>query len=209
MMNEYGIRSKVSRKHLITTDSKHDKAVADDLLKRDFTANIPNQKMVSDTTYIPTNEGWLFLAAIMDLCGDKIVGLATSDRNDQNLVIAALKDAKMRTKDLTGCILHSDRGATYCSNDYRSKLEEYHAICSMSRRGNCWDNAPMESFWGKLKLEWLDENCDTKAEARYKINEYVWFFYNNWRIHESNGYITPNQYYDDHKRLLARTSTDI
>jgi len=197
IMRENGLFPKGRKKYVVTTDSKDSVNIFPNLLKRDFTANHKNQKMVSDTTYIYTEEGWLYLAAIMDLYGRKIVGMAVSEHNDKALVIAALEDAKNRIgkKKLEGCILHSDRGSTYASNEYVAKLKEYKLIGSMSRTGNCWDNAPIESFWGRMKVEWLQQCYKTKAEAIDDIYEYIWAYYNRTRLHSTNGYTTPEEHY--------------
>ncbi len=201
IMRENGIRSKSHRKYKATTNSKHSLPVAENVLNRDFKADKPGQKMVSDITYIPTDEGWLYLAGVMDLCGEKIVGVSMSGRMTKELVTAALQDAIRHTPVTKGCILHSDRGSQYCSLDYQTLLKEHGFISSMSRRGNCWDNAPMESFWGKLKQEWLnDQHFHTREEARSAVFEYIWIFYNRKRIHEANGYLTPEEYYDRHQK---------
>lgn len=173
------------------------------LLNRDFTAKGKNQKMVSDTTYIYTQEGWLYLADIMDLYGRKIVGMVISEKNDQHLVIAALEDAKNRIgkKNLKDCILHSDRGSTYASNAYVEKIKAYNMIGSMSRTGNCWDNAPIESFWGRMKVEWLDQCYKTKEAAISDVYEYIWAYYNRSRLHYTNGYATPEESYS--KKVVA------
>ena len=186
IMRENGLVPKGKKKHVVTTNAKD-------------SVNIfpKNQKMVSDTTYIYTEEGWLYLAAIMDLYGRKIVGMAISERNDKELVIEALEDAKNRIgkKQLEGCILHSDRGSTYASNAYIEKMNEYKMIGSMSRTGNCWDNAPIESFWGRMKVEWLDSCYKTKEAAISDVYEYIWGYYNRTRLHSTNGYVTPEIYY--------------
>ena len=163
--------------------------------------------MVSDTTYIYTEEGWLYLAAIMDLHGRKIVGMAICEKNDHNLVVAALEDAKDRIgkKHLEGCILHSDRGSTYASNEYVKKIKEYKMIGSMSRSGNCWDNAPMESFWGRMKVEWLNTCYKSKEEAIRDVYEYIWAYYNRARLHSTNEYATPEEYYSKRQLLSAIT----
>ena len=202
-MRENGIRSKSHRKYKATTNSGHNLPVAENILNRDFTADRPGQKMVSDITYIPTDEGWLYLAGVMDLCGDKIVGISMDGRMTKELVISALKDAVRHTQSTEGCILHSDRGSQYCSLEYQKLAKEHGFISSMSRRGNCWDNAPMESFWGKLKQEWLNEqHFRTREEAKSAVFEYVWIFYNRKRIHEANGYLTPEEYYQKHQTDL-------
>ena len=152
--------------------------------------------MVSDITYVPTDEGWLYLAGVMDLCGRKIVGVAMDSRMTKQLIIDALYDAINHSGDITGCILHSDRGSQYCSKAYQEILEQNNLVCSMSRKGNCWDNAPMESFWGTLKQEWLNaQHFRTRAEAKSAIFEFIWIFYNRKRIHSSIDYMTPEQYY--------------
>ena len=200
-MRENDIRSKTRRKYKATTNSRHDLPVAENILNRDFAANAPGQKMVSDITYIPTDEGWLYLAGVMDLCGEKIVGMSMDSRMTKELCMNALLDAINHTGDTKGCILHSDRGSQYCSLDYQALAKEHGFISSMSRKGNCWDNAPMESFWGKLKQEWLNErHFRTREEAKAAVFEYIWIFYNRIRIHEANGYQTPEAYYRAHQK---------
>lgn len=203
IMRENGLAVKGKKKYVVTTDSKGSANIFPNLLKRDFNAQDKNQRMVSDTTYIYTEEGWLYLAAIMDLHGRKIVGMAISEKNDHNLVVAALEDAKDRIgkKHLEGCILHSDRGSTYASNEYVKKIKEYKMIGSMSRRGNCWDNAPMESFWGRMKVEWLNTCYKSKEEAIRDVYEYIWAYYNRARLHSTNEYATPEEYYS--KKAIA------
>jgi putative transposase len=196
LMKENGLKSKVAKKFKATTNSKHSLPVAENILNRDFTVDKPNEKMVSDITYLWTDEGWVYIAGIMDLCGQKIVGLSMSERMTKDLVINALKSAYLRAGKPTGVLLHSDRGSQYCAKDYQKLIEKYGFVCSMSRKGNCWDNAPMEAFWGKMKYEWLvDKHFKTREEARAAVFEYVEIFYNRQRIHESNGYLTPDEYY--------------
>lgn len=203
IMRENGIRSKSHKKYKATTNSSHNLPVAENILNREFTANSPGQKMVSDITYIPTDEGWLYLAGVMDLCGSKIVGVSMDSRMTKELVISALKDAICHTRATSGCILHSDRGSQYCSLEYQALAKGHGFISSMSRKGNCWDNAPMESFWGKLKQEWLNEqHFRTREEAKSAVFEYIWIFYNRKRIHEANGYLTPEEYYEQHQTDL-------
>lgn len=200
IMKENGIRSKVTKKYKATTNSHHSLPVADNILNREFHADAPGQKMVSDITYIPTEEGWLYLAGVMDLCGQKLIGVAMDSRMTKQLCMDALQDAINHTPDTQGCILHSDRGSQYCSLAYQEMAKKHGFITSMSRKGNCWDNAPMESFWGKLKQEWLNgQYFKTRAEAKSAVFEYIWIFYNRKRIHESNGYITPEAYYEAHQ----------
>lgn len=192
LMRQSGLRSKVCRKYKATTNSRHNLPVAPNLLKRDFTAAEPNQKWVSDITYVWTDEGWLYLAGIMDLHRREIIGWAMDARMKKELVIGALKQAVGRSGNGRGTIVHSDRGSQYCSNEYRNKLVKYGLTCSMSRKGNCWDNAPMESFWGKLKQEWLnDKHFSTRQEARAAIFYYIEVFYNRQRRHASLDYAIP------------------
>jgi len=191
-----GIRSKLTKKYKATTNSNHTPPVAENLLNREFYPTKPNEKLVSDITYVWTSEGWLYVAAIMDLYGQKIIGLAMSDRMTKDLVIQALNNACLRYGTSSGCIFHSDRGSQYCSSDYEKLLKKREFVCSMSRKGNCWNNAPMESFWGKMKYEWLiDYHFKTRDEAKSAVFEYVEIFYNRQRLHASNHYLTPEEYY--------------
>ena len=157
IMREKGLQSKVVKKYKATTNSKHNLPVAENLLNREFYANRPNEKWVSDITYVATDEGWLYLAGILDLCGREIVGWSMGERMTKELVIRCLHQACGRRGNPRGVLLHSDRGSQYCSHEYQRQLNKRGLICSMSRKGNCWDNAPMESFWGKLKQEWLND----------------------------------------------------
>lgn len=201
IMRQKGLRSKTKKKYKATTYSDHRLPVADNILSRDFTADAPCEKMVSDITYIPTDEGWLYLAAVLDLCGRKVIGASMDGRMTKELCMAALEDAVKRSGDVRGCILHSDRGSQYCSAAYREMAEKEGFIVSMSRKGNCWDNAPMESFWGKLKQEWLNgQHFKTREEARAAVFEYIWIFYNRKRLNEADDYQTPEEYYKEHSR---------
>lgn len=201
LMRENGLVAKGRKKFVVTTDSKDSTNIFPNLLNREFTAERRNTKFVSDTTYIATEEGWLYLAAIMDLYGRKIVGMAVSEHNDKDLVVAALEDAARRIgkKKLKGCILHSDRGSTYASDKYIDKMKSYGMIGSMSRTGNCWDNAPIESFWGRMKVEWIEGLYKTRAEATEDIYEYIWGYYNTIRPHSTNDYRTPSEFYNEKK----------
>lgn len=196
IMKQEGLRSKLAKKFKATTNSEHNLPVAENLLNREFTATKPNQKMVSDITYLWTEEGWLYIAGVMDLYGQKIIGLSMGERMTKELVIKALRSAYNRAGRPHGVLIHSDRGSQYCSHDYQDLLKCYGFICSMSRKGNCWDNAPMEAFWGKMKYEWLyEQHFKTRDEARAAVFEYIEIFYNRQRLHESNGYLTPEEYY--------------
>ena len=151
--------------------------------------------MLSDTTVITTGQGKLYVAGILDLYGDMPVGIAMSTRNDKKLVMDAFDDMIMRGCGKPGCIIHSDRGSTYCATEYRQLISKHDFLCSMSRKGDCWDNAPMESFWGKMKSEWLSDKYDTIQQAKRDVYEYVWHFYPKERPHETFGYLTPNEFY--------------
>lgn len=192
LMKKNGIKSKTVRKYKATTNSNHNLPVAENLLNREFTAEMPNQKWVSDITYIPTDEGWLYLAGVMDLCGRAIVGFSMAEHMKKSLVIKALNQAIGRTGAKEGLLVHSDRGVQYASLEYQKLLKKNGFICSMSRKGNCYDNAPMESFWGKLKQEWLyGRRFKTRIEAKIAIFEYIEVFYNRQRIHSSSEYRVP------------------
>lgn len=194
IMRENDLFSKTRKKYVCLTDSNHSYPVAENILDRNFSANRPNQKMVSDTTEVTTEEGKLYVAGILDLYGRMPVGLAIGTRNDRYLVMRALEDAIAKGCGEEGCLLHSDRGSTYCCEEYQKMLQTYGFVCSMSRKGNCWDNAPMESFWGKMKTEWLKPRYRTKSEAIKDIYEYVWNFYIYQRPHEAIHFLTPYQY---------------
>jgi putative transposase len=194
-MKENGLKSKVVKKYKATTNSNHNLPVAENLLNRNFYAEKPNQKWVSDITYVPTDEGWLYLAGILDLCGREIAGWAMSERMTKDLVIRCFNQARGRRGNPKGILIHSDRGSQYCSNDYQKLLKKNNFTCSMSRKGNCWDNAPMESFWGKLKQEWLnDQHFKTREEAKSAIFWYIEVYYRRKRTHQTNGYKAPEVY---------------
>ena len=196
LVKKHGLVSKVRRKYKATTNSAHNLPRENNLLNRDFRANAPKQKLVSDITYIPTDEGWLYLASVMDLYGHRIVGISMDGRMTKELVCSALIDAVNRVGKGNGGLLHSDMGSQYCSAEYQALLRKMGFTCSMSRKGNCWDNAPMESFWGKLKMEWLNEqHFKTRAEAKSAVFEYIWIFYNRQRLHAANNYVTPDEFY--------------
>lgn len=195
IMRENGWVPKVVKKYKATTNSNHNLPVAENLLNREFQADKPNQKWVSDITYIATDEGWLYLAGILDLYGRELVGWAMGERMTKELVIQALRQANGRRENPKGVLIHSDRGSQYCSHDYQKELQKGGFICSMSRKGNCWDNAPMESFWGKLKQEWLnDKRFRTREDAKRAVFWYIEVYYKNYRLHQSNGYLTPKDF---------------
>ena len=182
------------KKYKATTNSNHNLPVAENVLNREFAAERPNQKWVSDITYVWTEEGWLYLAGMLDLYDHEVVGWSMGERMTKELVINCLKMAKTRRNNPKGVLAHSDRGSQYCSNGYQKELVKDGFVCSMSRKGNCWDNAPMESFWGKLKQEWLNgKNFKTREDAKRAIFWYIEVYHKNYRLHESNGYKTPKE----------------
>jgi len=192
IMRENGWKSRVIKKYKATTNSKHNLPVAENILDRDFTTEKPNEKWLSDITYVATDEGWLYLACILDLHGRDVVGWSMDERMKKNLVIDALKQAKMRRGNPKGVLAHSDQGSQYCSHDYQKELAKDGFICSMSRKGNVWDNAPMESFFGKLKQEWLNgKRFRTRDDAKQAIFWYIEVYYKRYRLHEANNYLTP------------------
>ncbi len=192
IMKTNGIVAKTAKKFKATTNSKHNLPVAENLLNQDFKAEKPNTVWVSDITYIATLEGWLYLAVILDLYSRQVVGWAMSDRVASDFVIKALYQAIGRRKPGTGCILHSDRGVQYASSDFRDVLNSHGFIQSMSRKGNCYDNAVAESFFHTLKTEHVyDYRYETRAEAIQSIFQYVEMFYNRQRRHSALGYCSP------------------
>jgi len=194
-MRENDIVAKTKRKFRHTTDSNHGMPVAENLLDRQFEQSEPNRVWVSDITYIPTREGWLYLATVQDLASRKIVGWSMSHRLKRQLVIDALEMAVGNRQPPPGLIHHSDRGSQYASREYRDLLEEHGMICSMSRKGNCWDNAVMESFYRSLKTELVHhEDFATREEARRAIFKYIEVFYNRVRRHSTLGYLSPTDY---------------
>ena len=204
LMNEYCMKSRICKQYNSFTEPGDGNYIKDNLLKRDFSVTGPDQKMVSDTTGIRTKEGWLYVAGILDLCGRIPVGIATGSKNDTKLVSTAFRDMRRRGHGGHGCILHSDRGSTYSSGEYQELISSSDMLSSMSRKGDCWDNAPMESFWGKMKLEFVDKTYNTLDEARDAVYEYVWSFYTNLRPHAANGYLTPAEYYRRAKSQTIR-----
>lgn len=195
LMKVHGIIAKAKKKFKATTNSKHNLPVTENLLNQDFVAEKPNTVWVSDITYIWTLEGWLYLAVILDLYSRQVVGWAMSDRLTANFVIKALHQAIGRRNPVRGCILHSDRGIQYASTDFRDVLNSYGFIRSMSRKGNCYDNAVAESFFHTLKTEHVyDYRYETRAEAIQSIFEYIEIFYNRQRRHSAIGYRSPVSY---------------
>jgi putative transposase len=196
VMQEQRIRAKVKKKFVPrTTDSNHEAPVAQNLLNRCFQAKLPDRKWAADITYIPTDEGWLYLAGVIDLCSRKIVGWAMADHLEADLVCDALKMALARRHPRADLLHHSDRGVQYACGDYQGLLAIHKIRCSMSRKGDCYDNAAMESFWATLKTELVHQaSYATREAAKASIFEYVEVFYNRKRLHSSLGYVSPETF---------------
>jgi transposase InsO family protein len=196
LMRAAGLQSKMTKRFVITTDSKNTRAPAPNHLQQDFHTQHNNQAWVSDTTFIRTRQGWLYLAVMLDLYSRQVIGWSMSPRNDSALVMGALTMAVWRRgKSIThteDIIVHSDQGSTYASQYYQQALKENGMLCSMSRKGECYDNAVAESFFGTLKTELTDdEDYKTREQARQSIFEYIEVFYNRKRRHSYLGYLNP------------------
>ena len=195
LMRRHGIRATTRRRfRVVTTDSKHGLPIADNLLDQSFVATRPNQVWLADITYVPTNEGWLYLAIVLDLSSRKMVGWAMRDHLRQELTIAALTMAIQRQQPARGLIHHSDRGSQYAAGAYRALLNANRIVPSMSRKGNCWDNAPMESWFHTLNTELVHHTrCASRDEGRRDLFAYIETYYNRQRLHSALGYRTPEQ----------------
>lgn len=198
-LRRQGLRCVYKRPYRVTTDSNHNEPVAGNVLDRRFEGWAPNAAWTADITFVSTAEGWLYLACVLDLGSRRIVGWSMSDRMKADLVCDALKMAVWRRKPAAGLIAHSDRGVQYASGAYRKLLEQFGMIQSTSRRANCWDNSPMESFFKTLKVEHVDRlRYASRAEARLDIVNWIEGFYNRRRLHSSIGYRSPAE----HERSL-------
>ena len=195
-----GLVSKAARRYKVTTDSDHNKHVSDNLLQQNFNAKKPNEKWVTDISYIPTDEGWLYLCVVIDLYSRAVIGWAMDKRMKATLVCDALEMALFRRHFPTGTIVHSDKGSQYCSSDFQNLLSKHPLISSMSSKGCCYDNAACESFFGTLKVELVhDESYKTRAEAKTSIFSYIEAYYNTKRKHSTINYMTPKQFEDSMK----------
>lgn len=204
LMRETGIAAKTKRRFKITTDSKHNLPVAENLLDRRFEQPAPNKAWVSDISYVLTREGWLYLAVVQDLFSRQIIGWSMGSRITSRLTVQALQMALDRRRPSPGLMVHSDRGSQYASDHYQRLLIQHDIECSMSRKGNCWDNAVMESFFRTLKTElvyWRD--YETRFEAKRSIFRYIETFYNTKRKHSSLGYLSPTQYEADSRNEMS------
>lgn len=203
LMRQSGLRGKRRRRFRPpTTNSDHALPIAPNLLKQEFSATAPNQKWVSDISYIDTSEGWLYLAVIIDLYSRRVVGWAMSHRIDRFLVLAALDMAVRSRKPAPGLIFHSDRGSQYASVDFQNALATHGFVASMSGKGNCYDNAPVESWFASLKVECVDGvRYKSWNEARSCLFDYIEIFYNRQRLHSYLGYLSPQLYEQQYNRL--------
>jgi len=192
LRKKLGLVCKRKKKFKATTDSNHSLPVSPDHLGQEFKVYGPDEVWVSDITYVHTDEGWLYVAGVKDLFSREVVGYAMNSMMTKDLVCRALMKAVQARKPTAGLILHSDRGSQYCSTNYRHMVKQFGMIQSMSRKGNCYDNAPMESFWGTLKVELVHHRrYETRARAIQEITEYIEIFYNRIRRHSSLGNISP------------------
>jgi transposase InsO family protein len=195
LMRSHGIRSRIKRKFKVTTHSRHQRPVTEDLLQQDFTASAPHTKWSSDITYIWTKEGWLYLAVFLDLFTRRIVGWSMSHRMTDELVVDAFQSAWQKHRPSAGLVVHSDRGSQYCSKAFRQRLIQYGCRQSMCAAGNCFDNAITESFFHSLKTEWVyHETYVDRSEARRSVFTYIEMFYNRVRIHSALGGLSPEQF---------------
>lgn len=195
LMKHHAIEPKMRKQFRVTTDSKHSKTIHSNHLARQFNASVVNERWVSDITYVQTKEGWLYLAIVMDLFSRKIVGWSMLNRLKECLVIDALKMALFRRKISNGLLLHSDRGSQYAGDHFQQLLRDNGILCSMSRKGNCWDNSAMESFFHSLKTECIyHEKYENREEAKKSIFDYIEVFYNRQRKHSFLGYQSPEQF---------------
>ena len=191
-MKRQHLEAKAAKKFKVTTNSKHNLPIAPNLLEQDFSATQINQKWAGDITYLLTSEGWLYLAVIIDLYSRNVIGWSMNTRMTSDLVCDALKSALFRRGMPKNVIVHSDRGSQYCSNDYRALMSQHQLQQSMSRKGNCWDNACVESFFHTLKIEALDnDEVLTREQMRQTVFEYIEVDYNRTRRHSSLGYLSP------------------
>jgi putative transposase len=195
IMRDNGWRAKAARKYKATTNSKHSLPVAPNLLGQDFMADKPDQKLVSEITYIWTDEGWLYLAVVLELYSRRVIGWAIAERMTATLVCDALIMALWHRKMPKGVIAHSGRGSQYCSAVYQKLFRKHRLICSMSKKGDCYDNAAMESWNHSFKVEAVhEERFNTQSEAKHQVFEYIEVYYNRKRLHSKLGYLSPEAF---------------
>lgn len=206
IMHRQGIRARKRRQYKVTTNSRHAYPVAPNTLNRQFWAAGPNQKWVTDITYIPTREGWLYLAAVLDIYSRKVVGWAMDKTMEQELVASALQMATSHRRPGEGVLHHSDSGSQYAAHEYQQLLDAHKMVVSMSRKGDCYDNAVMESFFSTLKAECATEIYPSRSEARRSIFEYVEVWYNRQRRHSALGYASPDSFESAHYQKVNESS---
>lgn len=195
LMRKACVECKQRRRYRVTTQSRHSLPIANNVLNRHFSVAVPNRVWVADITYLWTNEGWLYIAGVLDLFSRRVVGWAIASHMRTELIGDALQMALGRRRPAFGLMHHSDRGSQYAGDDYQTMLKKSGIIVSMSRKGNCWDNAVMERFFGSLKSERTDQiNYLTREEAKLDVIDYIEMFYNSRRLHSTLGYITPVQF---------------
>jgi transposase InsO family protein len=203
LMRQNGLKGRLKRRFRRTTDSNHAQPISPNILQRNFATTAPDEAWVTDVTYVATNEGWLYLAVILDLFSRRVVGWATSSANDRALALSALTAAVRLRRPRPGLVHHSDRGSPYASDDYRAALRARGIVASMSRKGDCYDNAVAESFFATARAELLDhERFETRAAAVASLTEYIDGFYNTVRRHSFTGYVSPIEF--ELKRLTRR-----
>ncbi|MDU0355257.1 IS3 family transposase [Paraglaciecola aquimarina] len=202
LMREAGVWVKYRKKYKVIRDSNHNKPLFENILNREFDVSQPDEAYAADITYVWTREGWLYLAVVIDLYSRKVVGWSMSSRMKAKLVVDALRMAIWQRKPKSGLIVHTDRGSQYASHEYRKLLNAHGLIGSMSKKGDCWDNAVVESFFGSLKNERVHwRNYQTRYEAQQDILNYISMFYNSYRLHSYLGYQSPNQYEQEMVKL--------
>ncbi len=207
LMRKADIKARRRRSYKVTTtNSRHNYPVAPNTLNRQFWADGPNQKWVGDITYIPTKEGWLYLAAVLDIYSRKVVGWAMDKTMEQELVASALQMAATHRRPGEGVLHHSDRGSQYAAHDYQQLLDAHKMVVSMSRKGDCYDNAMMESFFSTLKAECATDVYNSRSEARRSIFEYVEVWYNRRRRHSALGYASPDSFESAHYQSITVSS---
>lgn len=195
LMREQELRARPGRRFVKTTDSTHSMPTPPNVLARNFIAKAPNRVWAGDVTYLPTRDGWLYLAVLLDLYSRRVVGWAMSESNDEALTLSALQVALDQRRPTPGLVHHSDRGTTYASSNYQDALLQRGIVCSMSRKGNCWDNAVVESFFSTLDHECGNQQpFSSKTAARREVTEYILGFYNPTRLHSTLGYRSPMEF---------------
>lgn len=201
LMQAANLKAVLARRFVVTTDSNHALPVADNLLDRQFDVAQPNAVWTADISYVWTSEGWLYLAVVLDLFSRRIVGWAMGTTLERSLVLSALSMALLGRRPASGLMCHSDRGSQYASLDYQKALQDAGIVCSMSRKGNCWDNAPTESFFATLKRELVHRTRFTsRSEARSAIFSWIATWYNRKRRHSSLGYMSPESFERQHQQ---------